>query len=151
MTALAQRPFPACSDPTRFNDYVGIPFLWEGYDRSGASCWGLVCLVYLEQFSIALPRHDELIAGVKERDGSPAAWQRTDGFEPVGLDDARAGDVLHMWGMFNGKRRPLHCGIVTEPGRVLHAEEATGAVISRYKGDNRFLSRVIGAYRCRMI
>jgi hypothetical protein len=52
-----------------------------------------------------------------------------------------------MWGFYKGKRRATHCGIVTQPGFVLHAEEVIGSCISRYKGDNRFLQRVIGAYR----
>lgn len=128
-----------------WNDYIGIPFAWNGTTRQGASCWGLVCLVYAEVFGIRLPRHDELetqIEGGAESVADFAAHGRR-----VPVEEARSGDVLHMWGFYKGKRRPTHCGIVTEPGFVLHAEEVVGSCVSRYKGDNRFLHRVIGAYR----
>ena len=79
--------------------------------------------------------------------GTSEVAEKGAGDDAIPIEEARSGDVLHMWGMHRGKRRPTHCGIVTEPGLVLHAEEVVGSCISRYKGDNRFLQRVIGAYR----
>lgn len=143
MTRSALPTSPAFSE--WWNDYVGLPFQWNGMDRNGVSCWGLVCLVYLEVFHIRLPRFDEVEAEVREGAETFADFARQ-GVE-VPLDEARMGDVLHMWGFHDGRRRPTHCGIVTEPGRVLHAETVVGSCISRYKGDNRFMRRVIGAYR----
>lgn len=143
MTPFRQIRSPASSE--WWNDYVGLPFKWNGTDRQGVSCWGLVCLVYLEVFNIRLPRFDELEAGIALGDENVADFARTG--RQIALDDALPGDVLHMWGVHEGKRRPTHCGIVTQPGFVLHAESVVGSCISRYKGDNRFLHRVIGAYR----
>jgi len=102
-------------------------------------------LVYEEVYKIKLPRHDEMESQVERGMGSFADFAST-GVQ-VDLADVRAGDVLHMWGFYKGKRRATHCGIVTEPGFVLHAEEVIGSCVSRYRGDNRFLQRVIGAYR----
>ncbi len=128
-----------------WNNYVGIPFAWNGSTREGASCWGLGCMVYSEVFGIRLPRHNELETQIEGGAETVADFASTGVSIPI--EEARSGDVLHMWGMHRGKRRPTHCGIVTEPGLVLHAEEVVGSCISRYKGDNRFLQRVIGAYR----
>ena len=140
----SRRPLsPASSN--WWNNYVGIPFKWNGSTREGASCWGLVCLVYKEVYKIKLPRYNELESQIERGAGSFADFAAT-GVQ-VNLADVRAGDVLHMWGFYKGKRRATHCGVVTEPGFVLHAEEVVGSCISRYKGDNRFLQRVIGAYR----
>lgn len=140
----SRRPLsPASSN--WWNNYVGIPFKWNGSTREGASCWGLVCLVYKEVYKIKLPRYNELESQIESGAGSFSDFAAT-GVQ-VNLADVRAGDVLHMWGFYKGKRRATHCGVVTEPGFVLHAEEVVGSCISRYKGDNRFLQRVIGAYR----
>ncbi len=140
----SRRPLsPASSN--WWNNYVGIPFKWNGSTREGASCWGLVCLVYNEVYKIKLPRYNELESQIESGAGSFSDFAAT-GVQ-VNLADVRAGDVLHMWGFYKGKRRATHCGVVTEPGFVLHAEEVVGSCISRYKGDNRFLQRVIGAYR----
>lgn len=139
------RPLRSPASSNWWNAYIGIPFQWNGTTRDGASCWGLVCLVYAEVFGISLPRHDQLeaqIEGGAEHVADFAASGRL-----IALDEVRSGDVLHMWGMYKGKRRPTHCGIITEPGFVLHAEDVVGSCVSRYTGDNRFLSRVIGAYR----
>lgn len=145
MTALR----PAIS-PASFNDYVGIPFAWNGYDRDGVSCWGLFVLVYRELYGIDLPRHDELGGRVARGErAEPSTWLPGHEWDQVALGDEMTGDALHMWGVHGGRHTPLHCGIVVEPGFVLHAEAGAGVVISRYRSDSRYKRRVIGAYRVR--
>lgn len=142
------QPSPLLRSPASsnwWNAYVGIPFAWNGSTREGVSCWGLVCMVYSEVFGVHLPRHDEIEARIEG--GAECIADFATSGRAIPIEDARSGDVLHMWGVYKGKRRPTHCGLVTEPGFVLHAEEVVGSCISRYKGDNRFLHRVIGAYR----
>ena len=102
-------------------------------------------MVYSEVFGIRLPRHNELETQIEG--GAETVADFASAGVQIPLEEARSGDVLHMWGMHRGRRRATHCGLVTEPGFVLHAEEVVGSCISRYKGDNRFLQRVIGAYR----
>jgi cell wall-associated NlpC family hydrolase len=102
-------------------------------------------LVYKEVYRIKLPRHNEMESQIERGAGSFSDFAAT-GVQ-IDIADVQTGDVLHMWGFYKGKRRATHCGIVAQPGFVLHAEEVIGSCISRYKGDNRFLQRVIGAYR----
>jgi cell wall-associated NlpC family hydrolase len=102
-------------------------------------------MVYSDVFGIRLPRFDELEEQIEGGAESVADFASTG--RAIPLEEARSGDVLHMWGVHRRKRRASQCGIVSEPGFVHHAEAVVGSCISRYKGDNRFLQRVIGAYR----
>lgn len=126
-----------------WNKYVGLPFRLNGRDRDGVSCWGLVCLVHKEVFGNRLPHFDEMPAATG--DASPRKWMGLG--EKIELSDVESGDVLHMRGAINGRIYPLHCGIVTERGSVLHVEDGIGACIRKYEDDPRFKNRVLGAYR----
>jgi cell wall-associated NlpC family hydrolase len=140
---------PAIS-PDCFNDYVGIPFAWNGYNRRGVSCWGLVVLVYRELFGIYLPRHDQPGARVAHGQAAdPQTWLAPSIWASLELGEAQPGDLLHMVGLHSGRRTDLHCGIVAGRGLVLHAEEGTGSVIVNYERDPRYRRRVMGAYRVR--
>lgn len=99
-------------------DYVGLPYLDDGYSRAGVSCWGLVWLVQREVFGRALHRHDQA---------------QSTNFEIVDFGKENEGDVLHMWGIQDGKRLPMHVGVITEPGHVLHIEGETGSIVENYR------------------
>lgn len=144
MTVSLPPTFPASSEWTQ--DYVGLPFAWNGADRSGVSCWGLVRLAYREIAGIELPAYDEVEAGVRDGAQDPAPYIATPRFRQIETTAIASGDVLHLWGYRDGRRSPTHCGIAVSRDLVLHAEEATGAVVSRLY-DPRFFKRLIGAFR----
>lgn len=144
MTTSRLRISRASSD--WWNAYVGIPFRWNGTDRAGVSCWGLVCLVQAEVFCRRLPRHDEFEAGLVSGAAGEAAGFLGLGRE-IALADVRPGDVLHMRGVHAGRVVPLHCGVVAVPGQVLHVEQGTGSHVRSYARDARFRNRILGAYR----
>lgn len=124
-----------------WNEYVGLPFKWNGKDSKGVSCWGLVVLVHSEVFGNDLPQYDEW--GVKTGDlNEPDQWLPNG--QPIPLDDVQSGDILHMRGGGGGE---MHCGVVTKRGWVLHIERGAGSHIRNYLTDNRFKNRVVGAYR----
>lgn len=141
---------PPAISPEFFNQYVGIPFSWNGYTRDGVSCWGLVVLVYKELYGIALDRHDELIeivAGGDEEDWSK--WRNRVDYESVPLGEEVCGDILHMSGLQGNRVTNLHVGVVVSPGKVIHSQSGVGVVISDYHQDQRYKNRIIGAYRVR--
>lgn len=131
---------------TWWNQYVGIPYEWCAGSREAASCWGLVCLVQREVFGKKLPAFDEMESAVQGgSDGDPGRYAALG--QRIPIEQARSGDVLHMRGFVGGRVAPLHCGVVTVPGEVLHTEEGPGSHVQKYIGNPRFMNRVLGAYR----
>lgn len=124
------------------SQYVGIPYLENGYDRRGCSCWGLVRLVLIEQFGVILPRHDQ--ADIYDVDNFVT------GYDPVALEKVQPGHVFHCWGIdSSGHRSPTHAGIAVGGGKMLHTEAGTGAIVERI-ASKRAAWRIIGAYRPRI-
>lgn len=123
-----------------WNDYIGIPYAEKGRDRSGLDCWGLVRLVYKDQFDYELPsfvedyesdnspRISELIAIGKEN------WSK--------VTQPQVGDVilLRISGLF------MHVGVVISPNEFLHVREGRDSVIERFDSP-MWRHRVEGFYK----
>jgi cell wall-associated NlpC family hydrolase len=80
--------------------FMGAPYLWGGRTNLGLDCSGLV-QISLQAAGYACPRDSDMQAGI----GSPIDLNE-------GLDTLRARDLVYWKG---------HIGIVSEPGRLLHA------------------------------
>lgn len=98
--------------------YIGFPYLEGGRGAGGVDCWGLLCLVYAQEFHTILP----LIPGVTANnvalfntmlqrqvlrewvevdmpsDGCAVAMSQKQAIHHVGLwVDADGGKVIHSW------------------------------------------------------
>lgn len=125
--------------------YIGIPFEWNRADFEAVSCWGLIVLVFKSEFGIDLPSHDEFGALVeKGKEVNPNKYLGE--MKKIGLGETREGDVVHLWGILNGKRVPLHIGIILDGNQVLHCQQNTGVVVDKMHR-HLFRNRIIGAYR----
>ena len=108
--------------------YVGIPFRHLGRGHDGCDCWGLVCLVYREQFGIDLPSYDGAYASAADKTevarliaGGQCDWARVD--PPL----AQPGDV----GLFRyADGTPGHVGIMLGPRRLLHCHEGLDTTVA---------------------
>ncbi|MHB8184879.1 MAG: C40 family peptidase [Dermatophilaceae bacterium] len=89
--------------------HLGLPYLWGGMCDWGLDCSGLVHLS-LRRRGVVFPRD---------------ADDQYDACEHISASDASPGDLYFF--AHEGKP-PHHVGIVTGPGRMLHAPE-TGALI----------------------
>lgn len=130
--------------PSWIAQYVGIPYRALGRDRDGCDCWGLLAMIYREQFGRDLPDYNNQ-RWTKGADanavGSGAATYASQ-FVPVPFGEEALGDgvLLRMRG------HPLHVGLVLAPGWMLHTHESADSCVESYE---RFIwkNRVIGIYR----
>ena len=126
------------------SNYVGIPFVDKGREASGLDCWGLVRLWYRQERCIDLPCYADIYTDTQDERPISDEIKRAIDAEWIKIESkhAREGDViiLRMRGV------PMHVGIVTKRGYMLHCEEGVGVALERYDSA-RWASRVVGFVR----
>ncbi|MGE0256923.1 MAG: peptidoglycan endopeptidase [Alphaproteobacteria bacterium] len=136
-------------------EYIGIPFLEHGRDRGGCDCWGLARLVWAERAGVAVPDagtqypgFDADRIGQALRDGRAAGDWRI-----VEAGCERPFDAVLMKGYVPGeggyRAVEMHVGVVVVPGKLLHVERGTDALLADYRRDRRVDRRVVGFWRHR--
>jgi cell wall-associated NlpC family hydrolase len=133
--------------------YLAIPFAERGQSRTGCDCWGLVRLILAEQRGVDLPAYAEIgdhavrakVRAIREAAGGGAGWREI----AAGAEDEF--DAVLMRGII-GKpgrrvRAPLHIGVVTRPGMLIHIEQGVGVSLADYRRHPALRSRVLGFYR----
>jgi cell wall-associated NlpC family hydrolase len=108
--------------PAWVNSYIGIPFKAMGRDRSGLGCWGMVYLVYREQFGLDVPAYSEHSFTVydSEEVGKLIAGEIVTKWQPVERGKERLGDAI----LFRIKGVPSHVGVIVAPDekKMLHVQ-----------------------------
>lgn len=125
------------------NQYIGLPFKNRGRTKDGVDCWGLVRLIYQEQYAIELPSYDDEYASShnisETRDTIKEHVKEWIYIEP---GEERSGDVIVM--RLSGY--PTHVGIVIKNGKMLHIVEGINAVVENYHS-RLWMHRIVGFYR----
>lgn len=128
------------------NKYIGIPFRWRGADRTGVDCYGLVRMVYRDEFHVAIPSLDDEEAdsfirpqgraGLIDSERSRGYWRHVD------EGDLEHGDVvlLRLQGF------PAHLGLYVGHGKMLHADERGASCIERTDSP-LWRNRIMGYFR----
>lgn len=104
--------------------YIGLPF---GTGPGEVTCWSLVRQVYRRELQVELPEFGD----IDPRDLVRVAREMRDGKDAgPWIEPPRPGvfDVVLMRSA-RGGRAVCHVGLIADVARVLHAEEATGAVL----------------------
>lgn len=119
--------------------YGVIPYKNRGTDFDGCDCWGLVRLVYKEEYGLELPSFDYTSA---ELDNSDLIDTSKPTIKAVEVKEPKEGDLVTMaYGGYEG-----HVGLVVSGGRVLHTCRAYGTVCEPLRGWG-LRSRIRGFYR----
>ncbi|HLO39703.1 MAG TPA: host specificity factor TipJ family phage tail protein [Phycisphaerales bacterium] len=131
------RPLPA-DPPAWVNQYIGIEYRHNGRGRDALDCWGLVRLLYRDQFGIALPS----LTGLQDLNRERADSVQSMLFTPV-VPPYQLGDIVEISGTRPGA---LHVGVLVARGLMLHAWERTSSCIEEV--DSRlWVPRIRGVHR----
>lgn len=128
-----------------YSPYIGILYVKNGRDAAkdgGLDCWGLLRLVFSEQYSITLPRLDAL----QVIDDRKTMVHQVEDFGLYGLvepvADCQEGDI----GVFNIIGDPVHVGIILSNTHMLHTQLSSGCVVEKY-ASHKWSRRLQGIYR----
>ncbi|HBA86021.1 MAG TPA: hypothetical protein DCZ95_18200 [Verrucomicrobia bacterium] len=108
------------------DEYIEIPFVCDGRDRSGCDCWGLVRLVYAERLGINLPSFPGTL-----KDGSVASLKRAARLAEqqqqmwVKVADPQPFDVI-LFG--------AHVGLYVSQTEMLHIEIGKNSCVQDHNG-----------------
>jgi lipoprotein Spr len=125
--------------------YIEIPFVDKGRDFDGCDCWGLVRLVYENEFDIPLLSFTGAYQTANE--GSVVKEVVRAGkalIDNVCKEKPAYGDVV----VFNMKGNPCHVGVYVGNNKVLHVMNRSNSVCERLNSP-RLKGRVEGYYEIR--
>ena len=125
--------------------YIGIPYTNKGRSIQGSDCWGLVRMIYRDEFGIQLlsfsDDYESSEEGIKVRE---VVQKGKDIFDATQKESPEYGDII----VFNMKGNPCHVGVYVGGDRVLHVLRGTECVIERLSS-HRLKGRVEGYYEIR--
>lgn len=125
--------------------YVGIPFKDHGDTFEGCDCYGLVKLIYREEFGLLLPEVGDLYTSAYQRyqvDNTLSAHINYDWCKKVPKEEQyNPFDML----VFRIAGTDHHVGLYIREGFMLHVIEGSDSGVERYTGVrwSRQLHRVI--------
>ncbi len=125
------------------SQYIGIQYGDHGRSRLALDCWGLVWMVYEEQFQIELPSYSEAYTSAEDSknverliNGELGPWSEVD------AKNADFGDVL----LFRIAGNVCHTGLMVSHGLMLHVMKGIDVCLERYTR-SMWRHRLIGIYR----
>lgn len=124
--------------------YIGAPYSDDGKAKGSFNCWTLFAHVQRTVFGVDIADYDGPVW--KGREGveamAEAARAFAQRFAEVSPGSEREGDAVLM----RLRGHPIHIGVVTARGSMLHVYRDTDAVVERYDWPI-WACRVAGFYR----
>ena len=122
------------------NKYIGIPFLDKGRDTDGIDCWGLVRLVYKQEYNIDLPNFSADYEAEDAERMSDLLAQYKEGWEKI--DAPTEGCIV----LFNILGIESHMGIAISTTHFLHARDRYDSAIESFESVS-WRNRITGFYK----
>ena len=122
--------------------YIKIPYKNKGRDINGCDCWGLIRLIYINEYGITLP----ILSSNYEEASDAIEVGYTVENEKLSIRNKQKnipeyGDLI----IFNINRNPCHIGMYIGKNRVLHILKGTDSVIESLNSF-RLKGRIEGYY-----
>lgn len=110
--------------PERWTEqYIRIPFVESGFDKSGCHCWGLVYLIYLQEKKVELPKYDIITSSqirkmiaAKDYEIATGPWVQVIHPEPLDVAVMRGEDE-------HGRMTERHVGVFAGNNHIIHVEK----------------------------
>lgn len=129
--------------PNWAEKYIGLEFESKGRGPDKFDCWGLVMVIYQQQFEITLPSYvDKYSSASNEKDLGPLILNEKMNWIEVRLGSEKVGDVL----VIRMKKEPMHVGVILSQYHFVHIHSGIGSVVQRYDSI-MWEKRIIGIYR----
>ena len=126
-----------------FSKYIDIPFKSCGRTYEGVDCWGLVCLAYKEMLDISLPSYiDEYVDAHAYTRIAEVAEVHSSEWIKISKGTEQTFDVI----LIAIRGLPIHVGMVTKLGWMLHVLTKTYGCLERYNTP-LWHRRIRGFYR----
>jgi len=122
------------------NKYIGIPFLDKGRDTNGIDCWGLVRLVYKQEYNIDLPNFSTNYEADDAEQMRDLLAQYKEGWEKI--DTPTEGCIV----LFNILGVESHMGIAVSSTHFLHARDRYDSAIESFESVG-WKNRITGFYK----
>jgi hypothetical protein len=122
------------------NKYIGIPFLDKGRDINGIDCWGLVRLVYKQEYHIDLPNFSTNYEADDTEQMRDLLAQYKEGWEKI--DAPTEGCIV----LFNILGVESHMGIAVSSTHFLHARDRYDSAIESFESV-AWRNRITGFYK----
>ena len=122
------------------NKYIGIPFLDKGRDINGIDCWGLVRLVYKQEYHIDLPNFSTNYEADDSEQMQDLLAQYKEGWEKI--DTPTEGCIV----LFNILGVESHMGIAVSSTHFLHARDRRDSAIESFESV-AWRNRITGFYK----
>ena len=122
------------------NKYVGIPFKANGRNETGLDCWGLVRLVYKNEYGINVPSFADEYDIKDETRISELIAQYREGWTTCGAPEPGSVVLFRIFG------ETQHVGISIDAYHFLHVRENSDTAIEKLNNP-KWSKRIVGYYK----
>lgn len=121
--------------------YIGIPYRLHSFGMDGCDCYGLVVLIFKQEFGIDLPRYDSSYSSNSSHDDITKIYNaEVDKWHRV--DKPSIGSVVYL--MLAG--HPKHVGVMVSDTHFVHNLKSPQSSMIGSINNHKWKNRIIGFY-----